>query len=371
MKRLGLCVTLAALLLTGGCGPEKLTIGVVLPETGDSSPYGTSLKTGVKLAFDGAMAAHQAPAGLEVIYRDSSSSPTLAASQAEALFKQGAVIVIGGATSAEGRAMIPAAEKTGGVVLSPSASAPELAASSNLFFRVFPSDSLEGARAAKYLVVDRKIKKVLVVEEDNPYTHGLLPVFTSELKKLGGEVVGSVTIGRDGWDKELKDALAGIKPEALYVCGYGEAILQGLLEIRGLEYPGVILTTSAISTVDLVWRGGRLVEGVTFPATGIDFASQQEPMKSFVAKYREANNNLTPDLYAAHGYDSALVALWVLEGTRPQGKTELLERLLEMSGRVGVTGPISFDSAGNANYRLRMQCVRGGKVEDCDPEPRS
>jgi branched-chain amino acid transport system substrate-binding protein len=370
MKRLGLCVTLSALILAGGCGQKKVLIGVVLPETGDSSPYGTSLKTGIKLAFDGAVAAKKAPAGLEVIYRDSGSNPTLAATQTEALFNQGAVIVIGGATSTEARSMIPVAEKTGGVILSPSASAPELAASSNLFFRVFPSDSLEGARAAKYLVVDRKLKQVLVVEEDNPYTHGLLPVFTTELKKLGGEVVGTVNIGADGWEKQLMEALDD-KPEALYVCGYGEAILQGLLEIRGLEYPGVVLTTSAISTVDLVWRGGRLVEGVTFPATGIDFASQQEPMKSFVARYKDANNNLVPDLYAAHGFDTAWVALWALEGPQLQGKTELLERLLGMSGRVGVTGPLSFDEVGNANYRLRMQCVRGGKVEDCDPEPRS
>jgi branched-chain amino acid transport system substrate-binding protein len=368
MKRLGLCVTLSALILVGGCGQKKVVIGVVLPETGDSSPYGTSLKTGIKSAFDSAVAAKKAPAGLEVIYRDSGSNPTLAATQTEALFNQGAIIVIGGATSVEARSIIPVAEKTGGVILSPSASAPELAASSNLFFRVFPSDSLEGARAAKYLVVDRKLKRTLLVHEDNPYTHGLLPVFTTEFKKLGGEVVGTVTIGRDGWEKELKDALAGIKPESLYVCGYGEAILQGLLEIRGLEYPGVILTTSAISTVDLVWRGGRLVEGVTFPATGIDFASQLEPMKSFVAKYKDANNNLTPDLYAAHGYDTAWVALFALEGPPLQGKTDLLERLLGMSGRVGVTGPLSFDDVGNANYRLRMQCVRGGKVEDCDPE---
>jgi branched-chain amino acid transport system substrate-binding protein len=362
---------LAALILAGGCGQKKVLIGVVLPETGESSPYGTSLKTGVKLAFDGAVAARKAPAGLEVIYRDTTSSPTLATTQTEALFKQGALIVIGGATSAEARAMIPAAEKSGGVILSPSASAPELAASSNLFFRVFPSDSLEGARAAKHLVVDRKLKRVMVVQEDNPYTHGLLPVFTTEFKKLGGEIVGTVTIGRDGWEKELKDALAGIKPEALYVCGYGEAILQGLLEIRGLEYPGLVMTTSAIATVDLVWRGGKLVEGVTFPATGIDFTSQKEPMKSFVAMYKDANNNLVPDLYAAHGYDTALVALYALEGPLPQGGSNLLERLLGMSGLVGVTGPLSFDDVGNANYALRMQCVRGGKVEDCDPAPRS
>ena len=370
MKRLGLCVALVSLLVAGGCSQKKVKIGVVLPETGESSPYGSSLRSGIKLAFDKAEAEGKAPVGLEIVYRDSGSSPSRAATETEELFKQGAVIVIGGATSAEARSMIPSAEKTGGVILSPSASAPELAASSNLFFRVFPSDSLEGARAAKNLVVDRKLKRVLIVQEDNPYTHSLLPVFTAELKKLGGEIVGSVTIGRDGWEKELKDALANIKPDALYVCGYGEAILQGLLEIRGLEYAGLVMTTSAISTVDLVWRGGKLVEGVTFAATGIDFGSQQEPMKSFVVKYKDANNNLVPDLYAAHGYDTAFVALWALEGPPLQGKTDLLERLLGLSGRVGVTGPISFDDVGNANYRLRMQCVRGGKVEDCDPEPR-
>ena len=108
---------LAVLVTVGGCN-ARLRIGVVIPETGDAGIYGASVKSGVKLAFDDALARRTAPLGLEVLYRDSGSDPARAASAAEALFETGAVAVIGGVTSAEAKALIPVADRMGCVLLS-------------------------------------------------------------------------------------------------------------------------------------------------------------------------------------------------------------------------------------------------------------
>ncbi len=366
MSRIKIGLSLAAALVLGACGSKRILVGVLVPMTGDAQAYGTSIRAGVKLAFDDAIALRQAPPGLEVLYRDSGSDPSRAAREADTLYSDGSIVIIGGVTSPEAKAMIPVAEKYQRVLISPSASEPGLAASSNLFFRVYPSDEVEGVKAAQFLVTDRKLKTVLVLKEDSSYVRGLLPVFESELGKLGGRVISTIQVGDQDWDKTLAGKLTGEKPDAVYICGYGETILSSVLELRNDKYPGVICTTSAIGTADLIWRGGKLVEGIYFPMTKIDVTSQQEPMKSFVAHYKKANNNLAPDIYAAHGYDAALVVLYGLAGEPLAQPKDLAERLLMLSNKKGVTGDLAFDASGDIRHRLRIYTIRNGKVEDTE-----
>lgn len=195
---MALAVVMVSLVASGACS-KRLLVGVVLPESGDAAVYAASLKEGIALAFDEAQAAATAPTSLEVRYLDSGSDPARAVSAAESLYDEGAVLIIGGATSLEAKAMIPLADTWGRVLLSPSASAPELSRQSVFFFRVFPSDELEGVKAADLLVHTRGARTVLILEEDNTYTRGLLRVFMGELKNQGGRVIASVRVGDPEW----------------------------------------------------------------------------------------------------------------------------------------------------------------------------
>lgn len=369
MRQALIAVSVTAALGLSACGGQKAIVGVVLPETGEASAYGTSIKTGVKLAFDEAVKARTAPVGLEVIYRDSGSAPPRALQESEALFKRGALVVIGGATSPEAKSMIPLAEKHQRLIISPSASEPGLTASSNLFFRTFPSDDVEGSRAAEFLVNEKNAKTVLVLQEDITYSRGLMPVFRSAYEKLGGRIVGIIMIGSEGWEKAFSEALAKEKPEALYLCGYGEAILTAVVAVRDAKFEGLICTTSAIGTVDLVWRGGKLVEGLYFPMARLDLASKQEPLASFVKAYRAANNDLAPDIYAACGYDAALLTLLILQKPIPETMSDMLQRAMGQGTVRGVTGFLAFDGVGNIQQRLRIHQIREGKVVDVDTAP--
>jgi branched-chain amino acid transport system substrate-binding protein len=341
------------------CNPA-LRVGVVLPETGEAAAYGASIRSGITLAFSEAPMA--APRGLEVLFRDSGSDPARAASAAEGLYEAGAVAVIGGVTSAEARVMIPVADRFHRVLISPSASAPELAGASPYFFRVYPSDQLEGVKAAQFLALERKCRTVLVLREDNAYTRGLLPVFVRELASQGASLAGSLRVDEKGWQSQLDGISSAQAPDGVYLCGYGDAILAGLRALRTAGFHGTICTTSAINASAILQRAGSLADGVFLPLAGLDLATPKGPAREFVARYRAAYN-LPPDVYAAHGYDAALAVMSALAGTEePSGET-VRQRLRGLGDKLGVTGRLGFDEDGTIVQPLGMYCIRGGRLE--------
>ncbi len=362
MERLAAALTV--LVLAAGCNPA-VRIGVVLPESGEAAAYGASVKSGLKLALDDTRLTRLVRQGLDVTFRDSASDPTRAASAAEALFDAGVLIVIGGVTSAEAKVMIPIADRMSRVLISPSASAPELAGRSPFFFRVYPSDELEGVKAADFLVLLRHADTVLVLQEDNDYTRGLLPVFVGELASRGARVVGSVRLTERGWQAQLREAVVRRSPAGVYICGYGDAILAGLRMLRGLGYRGTICTTSAFNASSVLQRAGPLAEGVFFPLASLDAGSTSEPARTFVARYRRIYN-LTPDIYAAHGYDAALAAIYALAGLDEHSGAAVARRLRTLAGKSGVMGQLAFDEYGNIKHALRDHWIHNGKVEDFD-----
>ncbi len=359
-----------AAVVTAACGSGKLIVGVVLPETGINKGYGASLEAGIKLALDEAVA-KQTPPGIEAQYRDSLSHPEYAAKEAAELFKAGALIVIGGATSAEAKAMIPEAEKAQRVIISPSASEPALAASSNLFFRTVPSDEFEGVVAADFLVKEKKARTVAILYEQGLYADGMLPVFTAEATKLGAKLGDRLQIGPTDWDKTIGDALTASKPDAIFICAYGEEILGALTVVRNVKYAGIVCAASAIDTGDVVRRAGALAEGVFVPLVRVDTDSQKEPVKSFVQRFKAQHHGASPDIFAAYGYDAAMVALAALTGPPLKDNSELLVRIMSLGDRLGVTGKLAFDEVGNIDHHPRMHVIRSGKLEDIDTSPSS
>jgi branched-chain amino acid transport system substrate-binding protein len=366
MKRVVVGMAVLGVLSLVACSRQRVIVGVVLPETGIAKGYGPSIKAGIKLALDDAMAKNT-PKGVEVWFRDSNSRPEYARKALDELFKSEAPIVIGGVTSEEAKAMIPGAETANHIIISPAATEPILAASSNLFFRVCPSDEVEGVVAADFMVTTKKAKTVLVLFQKGEYADGMLPVFSGEVTKLGAKVSGQLPIGPTDWDKAIAEALTAGKPDGVFICAWGAETLATLNVLRTAGFAGTICATSAISTSDVLRQGGQLAEGVFVPVLALDLDSPKEPIASFVKRFKAANKGAKPDLYAAYGYDAAMTALAALQDPQPKDTNELLQRLMKLADHQGVTGPMSFDSVGNTTHRPRIHCVKSGKLVDCNP----
>lgn len=357
--RFPVVLPLLTTLATMACQREP-RLGVVLPETGSAAVYGASVKTGISLALAGHRKAGGRP--VEVWYRDSGSDPARAASACEALLEQGAALVIGGATSAEAKAMIGVADRIGRVLLSPSASAPDLTGRSDRFFRVYPSDELEGVQAAEFLVEKRNARSVLILSESNEYARGLLPVFVARLQALGAQVVGPEMLGDEGWEGRVRLALAHQAPAGVYVCGYGEAITRSLVVLRAAGFRGTVCTTSAIHATALLSRLGHEAEGLFFPLATADLSGDGEPARRFITTYRQTYN-LEPDVYASYGHDAALAALAALFSQPRPVPEGLGASLRALRGVRGVMGPLEFDRDGNIQRTLQTHWIRAGKVE--------
>jgi branched-chain amino acid transport system substrate-binding protein len=359
-------VALLGLLASQGCA-ARVRVGVVLPESGSAAVYGTTIRSGIRLAFDDAVAEGRAPAGLEVIYRDSGSDPSRAALAAEVLYEDGARLIIGGVTTAEAKAMLTVADRKERVLLSPSASAPGLAGRSSYFFRVYPSDEIEGVKAADLLASTCGVRSVLVVEEDNDYTRGLLPVFVRELLRKGGRISGTVRIGDHAWEKPLRESLNRLRPEGIYICAYGEPTVDVIRALRFAGFAGTICVTSAIAPSALLQRASTVADGVFFPLAGW-MDRDNELVRTFVRRYDESYA-MSPDTFAAHGYDAALVACLALVQPACRSGGDLRVCLHALATRSGVTGAFDFDDYGNILRAPRVHWVHRGHIESFEPQP--
>ena len=144
-------VLVSLALLAAGCG-AKPAVGVLLPTTGAAGTYGESIESGIRLAISDSRENGLLPRGLEVVWADTASDPARAVAELEKMARERHVrLVVGAATGAEAKAILPELERLGVVCLSPSASAPGLGKQSELFFRIYPSDELEAHTAAAFL----------------------------------------------------------------------------------------------------------------------------------------------------------------------------------------------------------------------------
>jgi branched-chain amino acid transport system substrate-binding protein len=268
--------------LLSGCSGKPI-VGVILPSTGAAASYGESIESGVRLAISDARERNELPVGFEVVWADTGSDPSRAVAEFKRMVEErGVKMVVGGVTSAEAVALIPEIEDAEVVCLSPSASAPGLARRSNHFFRIYPSDELEGHTAANFLHERLGKHEVLVFTGDTEYTRGIKPEFLKQYQEaLNGTVVADIVLVEEDWRQRASQILDGDGVEAVYTIGYAEEILEVIRFLSERGYEGRIVTTSAFYSGQVIREAGEAAEGVMFPLPPFDRTSEKEPVLSF------------------------------------------------------------------------------------------
>ncbi len=356
-------IGLGAFLVACNRGPVRF--GIVLPRTGDNALYGQSIQRGIDLAYE----LHRAAAGrdaVEILTVDSASIPEKARTEFQKLLDAGVLAVIGGVTSAEALQMVPVADTANRILLSPSASSPQLTGISSNFFRIYPSDSAEGTVMARYAYDNLRLNKVVIVAKEEAYAKGIQKVFADEFRRKGGQVLETVEFPPFTTDfAALAERAAGLKPEGVYLAGFAGEVSKLVRELRVHNYGGKILTTSAIAAGDIITNLGSAAEGVLFTQISFQLEGNVPPhVKEFVAAFRK-RYDLDPDLYAAHGYDAFNV---LLQALAKGGKTgpSFWKGIRNIQEYPGVTGPIQFDEKGDVQKFPRVYMVEGGRALDRD-----
>lgn len=368
MKKRRILVFLALLPVVLGCpGEEVVKFGAVLPLTGEAAIYGQPVQRGIDLAFEHLQSQQDLPYELALVTVDSESDPEKAGELLKQVYRDGALAAIGGVTTAEALQMVAVSDEADKVLISPSASTPQLSGISKNFYRVFPSDAREGATMGNFATQKLKAEKVVILAKEDAYAKGIQEVFKTEFERYGGEVLDLIEFPSLGSDLSgLVERVMTLGPDAVYLAAYAPDLAQMIRHLRNQGYKGTIFTTSAFAAPEIIAQVGRPAEGVFLTQAVFDIDSEDPIIRNFIDAYR-AKYSLEPDLYAAHGYDSVMV---LVEALKIGGRTssEFWKGIRSIRDFSGATGTVQFDERGDVQKFPRVYVVNEGLLVDYEAE---
>ncbi len=342
---IGLTALLCCLVAVGCVEQGAVQIGAVIPLSGSYSVYGQEIQRGMELALEEV----QTNGGLEfevsLRIEDSGSDPAQAANLLADVYTT-AMAAIGGVSSAEALAMVPAADEAGKLLLSPTASSPELSGISKNFFRIFLSSEAESVAMAPFVVDKLKQEQVAVLAASDAFGQGAADSFENA---WSGEMLGRFEFDADSADiaGPVSEAVA-TGAQAIYVAATGDSLVRAIQSLRdngfvqtSPEKRAFILASSALASPEVLGAAGRAASGSYMTQTVFDPNDENEPTKSFVAAY-EAKHQKKPDLYSAYGYDSVIVLVEALKEGGFMLPGDVAKGMKTLSNFPGVTGNIQF-----------------------------
>ena len=331
----------------GNDGPIK--IGFIGPLTGDAVSYGEPISNAVRLAADEINASGGVNGRMiEVIYTDGKCTSRDAVNSVQKLVNIDKVqFIIGGVCSGETLPILPITEPAGVLVLSPSASSPDLTGAGEMFFRNNPSDESGGTFMADLLFNEYGVKKVAVISEETDYAQALGRVFMRRFKELGGEV--SVEENFVPETNDFRSILTKVKAsdaEALFINPQTE-IAGGTIGRQANEL-GIeiqLFGSNILGGSKAIEIAGETIEGlVLFDSPGLNRGNAKA--SHFITEYERRYGDLSIEFYIGAGYDTMYILAQAIAETGEDSRM-VREYLHAMPNYSGVIGTYGFDGNGD------------------------
>ena len=207
-------------LIAAGCGSSsKSSSSSSASSAGSSSASAATKPCDASIAIEGPFTGPVAEVGLEQLHfaqlavaddntslgihvtmaqDDTQLTPSIATTKTQSIIATNAVAVVGPSGSQEVEAVGPLLARAGLAAVSGSATLPALAGGANkTFFRVVPDDDVQGPQDANYIVKHLHPKGVLIIDDDEAYSQGLVKVMVPILEKAGIKVNHQTINGTD------------------------------------------------------------------------------------------------------------------------------------------------------------------------------
>jgi len=354
------------------CKNPVLVLGTLLPQTGDLAFLGPPEFAGVHKAvaeIDAAGGVNGSP--ITLIDGDSGDTTTDIASQTvDSHLSQGVGAIIGAASSGVSLTVIDKITSNGVLQMSPANTSPALTTyeDAGLYWRVAPSDALQGAVIAGN-AIDGGLTKMAVIARQDPYGEGLEKAFSKNFTEAGGTVTAELLYdpAAPSFEAEVSEIKASA-PEGVVVIGFEEStkLLQEMIKQGvGPQDVQIYLVDGNLSTTAYADFPKGTMKGVfgTLPVGEGDLTAFNESLK-------EVDPALEDFAYGAQAYDAAMVIALAAQAAGCGDGTAIAAMLTEVTSEGGekcttyadclalleagtkidfdgVTGPLDFNQYGD------------------------
>lgn len=366
-----------SLFLIAACAPQQpvqgeekkelvgtYKIGVMYPLSGDAAAYGIPIQRTTKIAADEINAKGGVNGRkIELIYEDSKCNPKDGNGAAQKLVNIDKVkVIIGGVCSGETLGASPITETNKVILISPSATSPDITKAGDFVFRVAPSDAFAGVVASNYAFKDLKAKKAGIISETTDYAQGLRRVFKENFAKLGGEIVADETYNPENTDFRTQVAKVKVaNPDVVYLLPQAPA--KGVLLVKQLKEAGVkqqLLTAEVIIGRNVVKDNAAELGGLI----GIEqkFDEKNPKAAALMAKYRQEAKEEPPfPGYMSGAYDIVYLLADAIGKYGYDGE-KIRDYLYAVKDYDGAAGRITIDENGDPIMEYSILQVKNGQV---------
>lgn len=358
MKKIILPLVLIGLLIASSCtkktNENEILLGSYSSNTGATATFGVFQKRGIDMAVEEINAA----GGINgkkirhINYDNKSDNDETLAVVNRLISQDNVMALIGEATSGKSKIGGQVAQQNKVVMLTSSATNPEVTKIGNYIFRACFIDPFQGYVMAKFMTENLKMKKAAILRDvKSDYSVGLADVFISEFKKMGGEIVADISY-QEG-DIDFKSQLTAIKaknPDAIFVPGYYNevALLARQLKDLGMKQP--MLGGDGWSSPDLFKIAKDAINGHYFSNHYTTESSDPKTVdfvKKFKAQFKE-----DADVMAALAYDATYMMAEAIKNATKDSKVltrdGIRDELAKIKDFHGATGKMSMNEQRDA-----------------------
>lgn len=338
-----------------------ISVGLITPLTGDAQSIGEIVKNITDIAVqeinekDGI-----GGRSLEIIYEDDKCDPADSVTVAHKLIEIDKLnIIIGNSCSGSVMSILPVTDKAEALLVSSSATSPDLDGKSKLFNRIVASDSGEGATLAR-VAIEKGWKKVGFIQEKSDYALGIYNAFVQNYPETAGEIINEEYF-KDTTD--FRSILLKIKasnPDVLFLDPQSQATAQKLLTtIAQLKWNIPIMANNIIiGSNDIVVANKAVLEG----ALGAELTPDLNNSKylALEGKYKSLyGKDVEYKAYAQATYDLVYLLSDGIKqfGSDPEKISAWLRTVKDYDG---ASGKVTIDAGGNRIGGHTLTVVRDG-----------
>lgn len=350
-------IIIVSALLLNACKPssdvpstsDSITIGAVMPLTGDLATYGKPVKEGMEFAAEEINALRGGIDGkrVKIAFEDDAGNPTQAISAFTKLIDADRVsVVLGPLTSGASLATAPIAEERKVVQLSTIAGTMALSEAGDFVFRLFPSDEFQGRYLGEVAIDTFKSGRAAIIFVNNPYGEGVRKVVKQVYTSKGGDVIAEEAVPEGGTDFNSQIAkIKALKPDLIFGLLYYNEGVQFLIQAKQQGLDTTVLGGDAwfgpIATLAGDASSILIFSSIAF---GPEY-QYSDSMNRFIKSFTESTGR-EPDSYIATGYDAVYTAKLAIERAGSASASEIVRSLYQLEFD-GALGRIKFNSKGD------------------------
>jgi branched-chain amino acid transport system substrate-binding protein len=342
---------------------ETIKIGVAGAHSGDLASYGLPTVKAAELVIKelnakGGINGKQ----VELLVEDDVCKPEVATNTATKLVSQGAHVVIGHICSGATKAALPIYRESNIIVISPSATNPELTQSGDYpnFYRTIASDDAQARTEVDFAIGVLGVKKIAVIHDKGDYGKGLAEFAKTFIEQSGkAEVVlyEGVTPGAVDYSAVVQK-IKRSEADAVIFGGYHPEASKIITQMRKKKMETLFISDDGVKDDTFIKVAGKYAEGVyaTGPADVTANPITQAARAAHTQTYGSEPGAFFDNAYAA--------ALAITNAIAKAGSTDpdAIANVLKTQDVPTPFGSIRFDDRGDAiGVGFSVYQVKDGK----------